>query len=149
MMKKTPELQVPDLKSMTHEQKDALIINLIATVNSLLKRADELEAVVSDLQARLGKDSHNSSKPPSSDGLHRKPKSLRERGKAKVGGQPGHKGSTLKRVAQPDHVQTHPVAPTCDACGHLISRESVSMSSESRQVIDLPPIRFEVTEHLV
>jgi hypothetical protein len=66
MTKKTPELQVPDLKSMTHEQKDALIINLIAMVNSLLKRVDELEAVVSDLQARLGKDSHNSSKPPSS-----------------------------------------------------------------------------------
>ncbi|MBK3836264.1 hypothetical protein G3A28_40510, partial [Paraburkholderia aspalathi] len=53
MMKKTLELRVPDLKSMTHEQKDALIINLIAMVNSLLKRVDELEAVVSDLQARL------------------------------------------------------------------------------------------------
>ncbi|WP_211709182.1 hypothetical protein, partial [Paraburkholderia aspalathi] len=41
MTKKTLELQVPDLKSMTHEQKDALIINLIAMVNSLLKRVDE------------------------------------------------------------------------------------------------------------
>jgi hypothetical protein len=55
MTKKTPQLQVPDLKSMTHEQKDALIIDLIGLVNSLLKRVDELEAVVSDLQARLGK----------------------------------------------------------------------------------------------
>ncbi|WP_454831013.1 DUF6444 domain-containing protein [Paraburkholderia xenovorans] len=116
-------------------------------VNSLLKRVDELEAVVSDLQARLGKDSHNSSKPPSSDGLHRKPKSLRERGKAKVGGQPGHKGSTLKRVAQPDHVETHPVAPTCDACGHPISRESVSVSSESRQVMNRPSIRRSLARH--
>ncbi|WP_028231035.1 DUF6444 domain-containing protein, partial [Paraburkholderia mimosarum] len=75
MTKKTPQLQVPNLKSMTHAQKDALIIDLIGLVNSLLKRVDELETVVSDLQARLGKDSHNSSKPPSSDGLRRKPKS--------------------------------------------------------------------------
>lgn len=142
MPKKTPELQVPDLKSMTHEQKDALIIELIATVNALLKRVDELEA-------RLDKDSHNSSKPPSSDGLRRKPKSLRERGKAKVGGQPGHKGNTLKRVEQPDHVEIHAVAPWCDACGQPIARDDVSVWAESRQVIDLPPIRFEVTEHRV
>ena len=149
MTKKTPQLQVPDLKSMTHEQKDALIIDLIGLVNSLLRRVDELEAVVSDLQARLGKDSHNSSKPPSSDGLRRKPKSLRERGKAKVGGQPGHKGSTLMRVEQPDHVEIHLLGPLCDACGNPIARENVSVSDETRQVIDLPPIRFEVTEHLV
>ncbi|MGT2453998.1 IS66 family transposase [Cupriavidus basilensis] len=142
MAKKTPELQVPDLKSMTHEQKDAFIIELVAMVNMLLKRVDELEA-------RLGKDSHNSSKPPSSDGLRRKPKSLRERGKAKAGGQPGHKGNTLKRVEQPDHVEIHSVAPLCDACGQPIAREDVSILAESRQVIDLPPIRFEVTEHRV
>ena len=142
MPKKPPELQVPDLKSMTHEQKDALIIELIPLVNALLKRVDELEA-------RLGKDSHNSSKPPSSDGLRRKPKSLRERGKAKVGGQPGHKGNTLKRVGQPEHIEIHPVAPLCDTCGQPIAREAVSISAESRQVIDLPAIRFEVTEHRV
>src|ERR1700741_1758238 len=149
MTEKTAQLQVPDLKSMTHEQKNDVNIDLSGLVNSFLKRVDELEAVVSDLQARLGKDSHNSSKPPSSDGLHRKPKSLRERGKAKVGGQPGHKGSTLKRVEQPDHVEIHLLGPLCDACGNPIARKNVSVSAESRQVIDLPPIRFEVTEHLV
>jgi transposase len=141
-VKKYAELQVPDLKTMTHEQKDALIIELIGIVNNLLRR-------VSELEARLEKDSHNSSKPPSSDGLRRKPKSLRERGKAKPGGQPGHKGSTLKRAAEPDHVVVHPVAPLCDACGLPIAREDVSVLPESRQVIDLPPIRFEVTEHRV
>ncbi|MFC4346207.1 IS66 family transposase [Cupriavidus numazuensis] len=43
----------------------------------------------------------------------------------------------------------HSVAPWCDACGQPIAREAVSVSAESRQVIDLPPIRFEVTEHRV
>lgn len=142
MPKKTPELEVPDLKAMTNEQKDAFIIELVSLVNSLLKRVDELEA-------RLDKDSHNSSRPPSSDGLRRKPKSLRERGKAKAGGQPGHKGNTLRRVEQPDHVEIHSVAPLCDACGQPIAREDVSVLAESRQVIDLPPIRFEVTGHRV
>ena len=121
--KKLPAQQFPDLKAMTHEQKDGLILDLVRRVN--------------ELEARLGMDSHNSSKPPSSDGLHRKPKSLRERGKAKVGGQPGHKGSTLKRVAQPDHVEIHLLGPLCDACGNPIARGNVSVSAESRQVIDL------------
>jgi len=102
-----------------------------------------------ELEARLGKDSHNSSKPPLWDGLRRKPKSLRERGKAKVGGQPGHKGNTLSADEQPDHVEIHSVAPWCDACGQPIAREDGSVLAESRQLIDLPPIRFEATEHRI
>src|SRR6516162_546586 len=102
--KKLPAQQFPDLKAMTHEQKDGLILDLVRRVNEL---------------------------------------------EARVGGQPGHKGSTLKRVAQPDHVEIHLLGPLCDACGNPIARGNVSVSAESRQVIDLPPIRFEVTEHRV
>ena len=58
---------------------------------------------VQELEARLARDSHNSSKPPSSEGF-RKPKSLRKPGERPRGGQPGHRGSTLKRVAQPDRL---------------------------------------------
>jgi transposase len=91
-----------NLKDLTHEQKDALIMDLVRRLN--------------ELEAKLEKDSHNSSKPPSSDdGFKRKPKSLREPGTAKPGGQPGHKGKTLKRVAEPDYVQTHRIEPVCDA----------------------------------
>ncbi len=42
---------------------------------------------VQELEARLAKDSHNSGKPPSSDGLARKTKSLRRRSGKKAGGQ--------------------------------------------------------------
>lgn len=101
------------------------------------------------MEARLSKDSHNSSKPPSLDGLQRKPKSLRERGQAKVGGQPGHKGSTLKRVEPPEQIEIHRVAPLCDSCGQPIARETVSIAAESRQVIDLPAIGLEATEHRI
>jgi transposase len=127
--------KMPDIKNLTPEQKDALIIDLVRRLN--------------EFEARLEKDSHNSSKPPSGDGPKRKPKSLRGTSGAKPGAQPGHKGKTLKRVAQPHHIRIHAVAPVCDACGELIEPASITVLPEGRQVIDLPPTRFEVTEHRV
>lgn len=134
-------IKIPNLRELTHEQKDALIIDLVSSVNALVARVNTLEA-------KLLKDSHNSSKPPSTDGLKRKPKSLRESG-GKIGGQPGHLGKTLKRVAHPDRVVVHPIATRCDHCGSQIPLQDISLSSETRQVIDLPPIRIEVTAHCV
>jgi transposase len=90
-----------NLKDMTPEQKDALILELIAHINRL--------------EAILNKDSHNSSKPPSTDGFKRKPKSLRKTKPGAVGGQPGHPGKTLKAVADPDHIVVHPAPTHCDA----------------------------------
>jgi transposase len=127
--------KMPDIKDLTPEQKDALIVDLVRRLN--------------ELEAKLEKDSHNSSKPPSSDGPKRKPKSLRGASGAKPGAQPGHKGTTLKRVAQPDRIVIHPVTPVCDACGQPIEPGAMTVLPEGRQVIDLPPTRVEVTEHRV
>ena len=121
--------KMPDIEDLTHEQKDALIIDLVRRLN--------------ELEGKLEKDSHNSSKPPSSDGLKRKPKSLRGASGARPGAQLGHPGKTLKRVAQADQVEIHRVAAVCDACGHAIGRDRVSVLPEERQVIDLPAICFE------
>src|SRR5258705_9991385 len=76
-----------------------------------------LVARVQELEARLAKDSHNSSKPPSSDGLGRKTKSLRRRSGKKAGGQLGHRGETLRLVAVPDAVVEHrpSVCASCQA----------------------------------
>ena len=107
---------------------------------------DVLAARLAALEARLAKDSHNSSKPPSSDGLAKPaPKSLRKKSGKKPGGQKGHPGSTRQLVDTPDHVIVHPV-DECHACGCDLHRKNAD-SMERRQVWEIPPIVVEVTEH--
>jgi len=97
-------------------------------ISTLLTKIAELEHVVkhqaaqiADLERRLNKNSSNSSKPPSSDGLGKPPPttSLRENGKHKSGGQKGHKGETLKQIETPDIIEKH-VLTTCPDCQHSL-----------------------------
>lgn len=126
---------LPKLSELTHAEKDALILALFERL--------------SVVESRLQKDSHNSSKPPSSDGLRRRPKSLKPSSSAKVGGQPGHSGVTLKQSEVVDRTLIHPLPLSCDVCGASLAGLRGALEEERRQVIDLPPIRFEVTEHRV
>ena len=101
-----------------------------------------------ELRRRLDLDSSNSSKPPSSDGLTKKPRipgSLRGRSGKTSGGQAGHKGDTLRQVDQPDRVVRHEAR----ACLHCLAGLTASMQRgvERRQVFDLPERMIEVTEH--
>ena len=123
----------PDLSTLTSEQKDELILQL-------WDRLDKLEAM-------LLKNSNNSSKPPSSDGFKRKPKSRRVAGKASAGGQKGHPGSTLKRVDVADEVQVHQSPQRCTTCGSKLDMHIATVDVQGRQVIDLPAIGMTVVEH--
>jgi transposase len=106
----------------------------------------KLEARIAELEQRLNKNSSNSSKPPSSDGLKRKPKSLRPTNTGrKPGGQPGHPGHTLQQSPAPD--LTEVITPdSCPYCSGDLRGEAV-VSVAKRQVFDLPPIRIRVTEY--
>jgi transposase len=121
------------------------ITQLQAENAALREQNQKLLARIQELEGRLRKDSHNSNKPPSSDGLRRVPKSLRKRSGKKPGGQPEHKGHTLALVATPDHVIARYPAE-CDRC-HASLEAVPAQQYERRQVRDLPPLQMEVTEY--
>ena len=116
-----------------------------AGLDPVVRKLLDMDQRISDLEGQIAKNSRNSSKPPSSDGYKKPaPKSLRKKTTRKTGGQPGHKGSTLKAVDKPDHIKRHHVE-ACACCGKSLCNEIPSAIAK-RQVFDLPPLRLEVTE---
>ena len=110
----------------------------------------QLRARIDELERRLGLNSANSGKPPSSDGLKKPTRqrtmSLRESSNRKPGGQPGHPGETLRQVPDPTVVVAH-YPSACQHCAAPLSAED-STGYRARQVFDLPPPPpLEVTEH--
>jgi len=139
MMKDEQELRV-QIAALSESQKVDLIVQLMAQVAHLTARVAELEA-------RLGMNSANSSKPPSSDGYAKpNPKSLREPSGLRPGGQKGHEGSTLRQVSDPDTVEVH--SPRHCPCGYCLDGVAAARV-ERRQVIELPRRLVEVTEHQI
>ena len=110
--------------------------------NSLQEFLNRIQA----LEDQMAKNSRNSGKPPSSDGMSKPaPKSLRKRHRRKNGGQAGHIGYTLKPVEKPDHVNMYPVED-CHYCRGSLKRVK-AIRYEKRQVFDVPQVQMEVTEH--
>ncbi len=103
------------------------------------------QARIKELEDRLGKDSRTSSKPPSSDGLGRLPRSSRRPSGKRPGGQAGHAGQTLVQAEQPDEVVSHR-PQVCRQCGEGLSAAPGSIV-ERRQVLDVPEIRLRSCEH--
>lgn len=106
-----------------------------------------LVARVEELEARLGRNSKNSSQPPSSDNPFTKPppRSLRGKTGRRPGKQPGDRGARLEPRAEPEEVQIH-VLDRCAGCGDELSSAEV-VGDRRRQVFDLPPVWLRVVEH--
>ena len=105
-------------------------------------------ARIAELERRLNKNCSNSSKPPSSDGLKKPPRtiSLRKKGKHKSGGQPGHKGETLKQVETPDIIKKYTITSCPDCQKSLVLSPVIKLIK--RHVFDIPVSKIQVTEHL-
>jgi transposase len=128
------------IEALSESAKTDLIIHLMTQVAQLTARVAELEA-------RLGMNSANSSKPPSSEGYSKpNPKSLREKSGRKPGGQKGHVGTNLRQISEPDAVEVH--WPECCVCGCCL--DGIAMDHvERRQVFELPEKLLRVTEHRI
>ncbi|WP_395662032.1 DUF6444 domain-containing protein [Aestuariivirga sp.] len=137
---------------------DALTARLDAQAAQMQSQRVEMEAMadenmalrwkVEELERRLGLNSTNSSKPPSSDGLKKPPRvrSLREALGNNPDGQKDYKGETMKQVAHPQSVVDHRPGSCC-GCGTALEQD-VSTGTTIRQVFDPPdPQPLIVTEH--
>lgn len=129
------------------DEKDLVIQKLMDRIAVLERLVEQQAAKIAELEKRLQKNSSNSSKPPSSDGLSKRARthSLRAKGNNKSGGQPGHAGETLKQVQTPDRIEEHKLSqcPFCSACLTVVGPLGVL----KRQVFDIATPKLEVTEH--
>ena len=131
-----------DPDSLSREELLAALAERDAVIEVLLA---EIEA----LKRRVGMDSSNSSMPPGADGpAARAKRSTRRQKKASPrarGGQAGHEGHSLQRVADPDRVEV--LAPAgCGGCGQDLRDVSGRVASRI-QVFDTPPVKLQVTEY--
>lgn len=139
--------KIISLPVLSGEVFEALPESIRTYIRYLEARIQQLETEVHDLKARLSKDSSNSSKPPSSDGLKRKPKSSRQRSGKKPGGQKGRAGKGLAQVSNPDVIVTH-TSSNCTRCKSDLGSVNGTVV-EQRQVFDIPQPKINITEHRV
>jgi transposase len=140
--------------------KDEMIEQLLKQVNTLTATLDSLQQsfdaqteliaklnqTIQELKEQISKNSQNSSKPPSSDGLKKPaPKSLRKPSGKKTGGQKGHPGTCLSVIAEPDETISH-MPSACEGCPHYQMCKGTACVAEKRHVIDAV-VTVNITEH--
>jgi transposase len=143
----------PDQQQRTIDDLAAHITRLKAQINKLQEenrelhyRNFQLKRRNSELEVQLSKDSHNSSRPPSTDPpWAKRTKSLRRPSGRLAGGQAGHRGETRRLSAHPDRIVEHRPLE-CQHC-HCALTDGQIIRHLRQQVIDVVPMRLRVTEH--
>ncbi len=119
-----------------------------ACIEALVARVAALEATVKDFTERLQQNSHNSSRPPSSDASSGKRRGRRHRQPSgrTPGGQPGHRGQTRALIPVEDVDEVIVRKPSsCATCHHALVGEDPQ--PHRHQAVEIPPMRPVVTDY--
>jgi len=121
------------------------------------KQIADAEKQIADLERQLAgrkKNSTNSSKPPSSDGLagEQRLRGRRHKSKRKPGAQPGHPGHHRQLVPTAEVSAVEVLLPKqCGHCGGKLPqrRGKVNIVGDPRrhQVTEVPPVKAHITEY--
>ena len=131
---------------MENAQLRKTIDRLTLAAESLNNTIASLNQTIAELKEQLNKNSRNSSKPPSSDGLKKPaPKSLRKPSGKSAGGQKGHKGVNLAVARKPDEVKHH-MPKRCAGCPRYLTCLGSACVAEVRHVVDAV-VDVKVTAH--
>lgn len=137
----------PSPDGLSQDELLALVAAQAATIEQQARLIAEQADRIAELERMLGRNSRNSSSPPSRDGLDKPPpRSMRKKSGRKPGKQPGTAGSTLAQVAAPDRTVVH-YPRACRRCAKVLDPVAVVGEPVRRQVFDLPEPVVEVTEH--
>jgi len=153
------QIKQPSREELQHqvERQQREIENLRDQLAEREKQIADAEKQIADLERQLvgrKKNSTNSSKPPSSDGLagEQRPRGRKRKSKRKPGGQPGHPGHhrPLLPVAEVNSIEVL-LAKQCRHCGKNLPQKpgTVTTSGEPRrhQVTEVPPVKAHITEY--
>ena len=141
------EIKREEIEAIYDQGKEVMVDFVMNLIQEFTAKIEVLTERVNELEKKLAKNSQNSSKPPSSDGLRKKKRtrSQRKRTGKKSGGQQGHEGKTLEMSATPDKVEKLSVKK-CKCCG--ISLKNIHAKGyEACQEFEIPRPVAEVTEY--
>ena len=148
-----PRQEQPSYEELAAQNAElaARVAELLAVVAEQAGLIESLRAEVAALRRQAGRDSSNSSQPPSQDGPAAEAKSRARAGSRwprpgrPQGGQKGHPGAGLAWAARPD--ETLIIEPrTCGGCGAGLAGAAGRVAA-AVQVLDIPPAALTVTEY--
>jgi transposase len=130
----------------TPESVRQLLAYLTNEVQALKQRVEVLEEENRYLREQIGRNSSNSSQPPSTDNPAKKPEKKQQKSGKKRGGQKGHPGHSRELIAVEKCKSVEDYIPTeCKECGHKLSGKD--SNPYRHQVVELPPIEPVVAEY--
>lgn len=140
---KPRQLATPEAIHVAYQDGESAVLALFEAQTKII---EELEARLQALENQVAKNSRNSNKPPSSDGLNKPaPKSWREKSGKPSGGQKGHRGYRLEPVEEAHHIERRCVVQ-CRHCQANLTGVEVDRV-EKRQEFDIPEVRLVITEY--